>query len=91
MVTLALAPVIALVAATSGSPVSTPGAATAETPAASRPSEVPQPLPNCAELGTNGYFCDTYNPDWDCYEGDIQVWFSDTCNSGTYGCKRQVL
>lgn len=44
--------------------------------------DVPSPVPSCSEAGS--YYCNQYDPDWDCWEDGI--WFQNACNDETRGC-----
>lgn len=44
--------------------------------------DVPAPLPSCSEDGS--YFCNQYDPDWDCIEDGI--WFQNACNDEDPEC-----
>lgn len=86
MVTLAIAPAAALVAALAGPRAPMPEAAGANTLTVSRRFEVPQPIATCAEAASGPYACDIYKPDTYRYAGDIQVWFDNACTDGDPGC-----
>ncbi len=86
MVTLAIAPVVALVAGLAGPRAPKPEAAGANTLTVSRVFEMPQPLATCAEAASGPYACNIYKPDTYCYAGDIHVWFDDACTDGDPGC-----
>lgn len=85
MVTLAIAPVVALVAGLAGPRAPKREAAGANTLTVSRVLEVPQPLATCAEAASGPCACDIYKPDSFCYADDIHVLFDNACTDGDPG------
>jgi hypothetical protein len=90
MVTLAIAPVVALVAGLAGPRAPKPEAAGANTLTVSRVFEVPRPLATCAKAASGPYPCDIYKPDTFCYADDIHVGFDDARTDGEPDCPAQV-
>lgn len=75
---------IASLALMVGFPVASSPSATAGTSGFSAPSapDVPAPVASCSEAGS--YFCDQYDPDWDCIEDGII--FQNACPSEDPEC-----